>query len=62
MPTEQKSPERMSLPVPRGMIAWKDVFEMYETGEIDAEQASKLLQEIRQREWSEFEVKLKGQS
>jgi hypothetical protein len=59
MPTEQKPTTELQVPLPRGMITWKNVFHMYESGEITAEVASKFLQEIREQELKDLELKLK---
>jgi hypothetical protein len=59
MPTEQKPAQGMQVPVSRGMITWKDVFNLYESGEITADIASKFLREIREQEMKDLELKLK---
>jgi hypothetical protein len=48
------------LPMPRGTISWRDVYRMYDEKQIDAEKAATMMQEIRVKEWQEFEEKLNG--
>jgi tRNA A37 threonylcarbamoyladenosine biosynthesis protein TsaE len=46
--------------MPRGTVSWRDVYRMYDEKQIDADKAATMMQEIRVKEWQEFEEKFNG--